>query len=213
MAGADPGFGGKAFERARRAVVAQHDRLGIQHLVQRVKHERHQPINAGGIRLHGQHPAEPVDDQTGQSIRLGMHQPVIRCPVQPLAQPQRAFEMAQEEPLADRARRVAIEKARGEQGVRVEHRHAERALVAAPQRDERTGRERLGRRIHRDFIRKNPGMAGFGAAMPPRKQGHDRPPRRIVGLGLAPAVRHRRHDRRVGHRASSPWQSGLCCPI
>ena len=94
----DPRLQRQPFQRARRAVVAQHDRVGGQQPAQRLDDQRQQPVHAGGVGLHDQHAAEPVNDQPRQAVRLGMHQPVIGRVVQPLAQPQRAFEAARKEP-------------------------------------------------------------------------------------------------------------------
>ena len=139
MANSHASFGGKAFKRTRRAVVAQRDRIRAEHLLQCVEHERHQPVDAGGIGLHDEHRAEPVDDEAREPVRLGMDKPVIGRAVDPLAQTQSSFEMPHKKPLSDRPRGVAVEEPRRQERMRVEHRNAERALVAAPQCDERAG--------------------------------------------------------------------------
>ena len=75
---------------------------GDSRALQRLEDERQQPVHAGGVGLHRQDAAEPVDHQPGQAVRLGMHQPVIGRAVQPLAQPQRPFEAAREKAAVDR---------------------------------------------------------------------------------------------------------------
>ncbi len=71
---------------------------------------------------------------------------------QTLAQFEGPPEPPDEKAAADRPSRVAVEQARGEQGVGVEHRDAERAGVGAPQRDETAGCERLARSVHDYFV-------------------------------------------------------------
>jgi len=93
LPGGDARLGWQTFERARRAVVAQRDRIRAEHLLQCVEHERHQPVDAGGIGLHDEHRAEPVDDEAREPVRLGMDKPVIGRAVDPLAQTQSSFEM------------------------------------------------------------------------------------------------------------------------
>ena len=63
---------------------------------QSVEHQRLEPGDAGGVRLHDQNRAETVDDQTRQPVGLGMDEPVIGLIEQALAQPQGPFEPAQQ---------------------------------------------------------------------------------------------------------------------
>src|SRR5205814_7397521 len=103
LPGGDARLGWQTFERARRAIVTQYDRFGVQHLLQRIEDKRHLALDAGGIGLHDEHRAEPVDDQAWKPIRLGMDKPVIGRAVDPLAQTQSSFEMSYKNPLSARA--------------------------------------------------------------------------------------------------------------
>ena len=113
-----------------------------------------------------------------------MDEAIIGHIEEPLAQFEGTPDAAGEKAPADRPSCVAIEKPRGEQGMRVEHRKPERAVVGALQRDETAGCERLGCGIHLHFVRVNPWMPAFGA---PVSAGEQRDPRagcRIVRCGL-----------------------------
>ena len=146
------GLGCQSFEYPRRAVVPQHDGVGAQQLTKRVEDERLEPCHAGGIRLHDEKRPEPVDDEAGQPVGFGMDEAVKGLREQTLAQFEGAPDPAGEKAAADRPGGVAVEEARGEQGVRVEHRDAERAALGAPQGDETARCERLGRSVHDDFV-------------------------------------------------------------
>ena len=77
---------------------------GVSTSPQRLEDHRLEPVHPGGVGLHDQHRAEPVDDQPGQAVGLGMDQPVIGRVEQPLAQLERPLEPADEEAAADRPR-------------------------------------------------------------------------------------------------------------
>ena len=178
-----PGFQRQPFLGSRRAVVAQHDCLRREEAAQRLRDDRNEPVHPGGVCFDHQDRAKPVDDETGEAVRLGMDEPVIGRIVQPLAQLERALQPAREETLVDRPPGIAVEEAGGDQAVRVEHRDAERALIRPAQGDERPGRERFRRRIHHHLVRVDPRVAALGPAMKAWQQGDLRPPRRVVGLG------------------------------
>ena len=136
-----------------------------------------------------------------------MDEPVIGRIVKPLAQLERALEPACEKAPADLAGGIAIKHAGGDQGVRVEHRDAERAPIRPAQGDEGAGRQRLRRRIHHDFVRVDPRVAALGAAMEAGQQGDLRPARRVVGLAGARRLRDCR-----GIRHDSPAPNGIVVP-
>ncbi len=102
---------------------------GDSRLAQRLDDERRQPVHAGGVRLHDQDPAKPVDDEPRQAVCLGMDEPVIGRIVKPLAQPECALEPAREKALVDRPAASRSSRRAGDQRVRVEHRDPERPLV------------------------------------------------------------------------------------
>ncbi len=157
---------------------------GLQDGGERVEHDRFEPRHPGGVRLNDDDIADAIDDQTGQPVGLGMNEAVIGLVEQLPAQPQCPLDPAREKAPADCPAGVAVEQARGEQAVRVEHRHTERAAVGAAQCNERAGSERPRRLVHPHFVRIDPGMAGLGAPVPRRKQSDGRPGRRIVGNRL-----------------------------
>ncbi len=173
------GVEAQPFEGADRAVVAQDDRRRLQQRGERLAYQRLQRRDAGGVGLHDEDRPEPVDDETRQSIRLGMNEAVIGPVEEPLAQGERALQPGGDKAPVDRPPGVAVEEAGRHEAVRVEHGHTERALVGAAQRDKRAGRQRLGGGVNPQFVRKDPGMPGLGAAMAFRRQ-HDRRP----GFGI-----------------------------
>ena len=177
------------FERARRAVVAQHDRLGRQQRGERIEDERLEPSHAGGIRLHDEHRPEAVDDQARQPVGLGMDEAIIGRLEEPLAQPERALEPAREKAPADRPAGVAIQEARREQAVRVEHRHPERRCSSARRKVTSVpGAQRLRRRVHPHLVRIDPRVAAFGAPVPP---GSKRDEARVAGSSAGSRPRQR----------------------
>ena len=185
--------------------------------MQRVDDDRQQAVHPGGVGLDDEDRAEPVDDEPGEPIRLGMDEAVIGRIVEPLAQLERAFEPAREKPLADFPGRVAVEHAGRNEGVRIEHRDTERAPSSRPaQGDEGPGRQRLRRRVHRDLVRVDPRMTGLAAAMGARQQGDLRPARRVVALddierlGDRRGIRHDPFSQIVirGLAPGSAWMAG-----
>ena len=181
--------------------------------MQRIENQRFQPVHAGRVRLHHQHLAETVDHKPGEAVGLGMDQPVIGPVIKPLAQPQRPLQPAHEKPAADRPGGVAVEDARGEQRVRIEHRDPERVLIRAAQGHQRPRRQRLRRGVHRHLVGENPGMAGFGAAMAAGGEPHLRPAGRIVDFGRALGRRRRGGDLGGDDVGHEPLLRGCCRPI
>ncbi len=157
---------------------------GLEQFAERIEDDRLEPRHAGGIRLHGENRPEPVDDEAGQPVGFGMDEAIKGLIEQPLAQFESAPDPAGEKAAADRPGGVAVEDARSEQGMRVEHRDAERAGVGAPQGDETAGCERFGRGVHGHFVRVDPRVAGFGAPVPSGEQRDRWSSCRIVRGGL-----------------------------
>ncbi len=180
-----PRLGRKPFERPDRAVVAQHDGLWGKQVAERIEDHRFEPGHTGGIQLDHQDRPEPVDDEAGQPVGFGMSEPIIRRREQPLAQLERALEPTGKKATADRSGRVAVEKPRREQGMRVEHRDPERTVVGPPQGHQGAGDQRFGHGIHPHLVRINPRIAAFGAPVPTRQQRDRGAGCRIVGGGFA----------------------------
>src|SRR6185312_7161758 len=190
-------FRRQALERARRAVVAQHDGARPQHLLTRGKKLAFHSVNPGGVDFGDEHVVEPVDHDSRQTIRLGMDQAIEWAVVKPFAQSQRCVEARGEKFRVDDTARVAVEETRADQRTRIEHGDTQRLARRGLHRHQRAGRQRFGRRVHGDFVGIDPGMALLRPLVMAGQQRHYR-----ASLGI---VAHRI----MKGRSCAPMQVGI----
>ena len=106
---------------------------------------------------------------TGQTVALGVDQPVERSIIEPLAQCQCAAEAGRKPLRVDHRIGIRVEKARSDLAVGVEGCHAQRPF-RIDQAHERAGRQLARPAVHRDLVRKRPGRALGQPASLPRAQ-------------------------------------------
>ena len=151
------------FERAHRAVGPEHDRARGEDRAERIEQYRHQRVHARSVELADEDVAETVDRETRQRVGLGVDQPVERRIVQPVAERRGGLDAAGEKAAVDRLIRVAGQHARGDQRMRVERRAAECLAAGVDHANDASRRQRLGLRVHADFIRVRPWVAATHA--------------------------------------------------
>ena len=128
---------------------------------------RQQQVDAGGIGLHRQRVAIAVHHQAGQPVGLGMDQAIEGPRIKQIAQGQRLFQTRGDEVAVDRRRGVAGEKARGDQRIWVEHRHAQLLAAGVLDGHQCALGQRLGGGVHLDFVGEYPGVTAARAARLP----------------------------------------------
>ena len=106
----------------------------------------------------------PQQEQARQAVALGMTQPVEGPRIQQIAQRQGARKPRGEEIRVDRRVARRIQQAHRDQALGIEIAGAEGAAILAPQVDDGTWCDGLGAFVHADFVGKNPGRPGAGAA-------------------------------------------------
>ena len=75
--------------------------------------------------------AEPVDDKSGQPVRLGVDKPVKRLIEKPLAQGQGTLQPCPQEAFVDYGVGIAVENPKGDQGMGIDGADAKRLAVDA----------------------------------------------------------------------------------
>ncbi len=157
------GISFQPFERARRRVVAQDHRLGLQRRVQRLEDGIKLLFHAGRADLHRHHVVEAVHHQAGHKIAFGMQQPVERPVIQARPQGQRAGDLFGEESRVHRNIAFLGQQAHRDQAARIEIAGAKGPPIFPAHIDDAAGGDGLGDRVHLQLVGEDPGAARASA--------------------------------------------------
>ena len=147
------------FQTAPAAPGVLEDRGHACHLGQGRSKLRQKHIRPGRVGLHHGDVAEPVDDHTGQTVRLGMDQPVEGGLEQPLPQGKRLAQPRREPRLIRRAGLGTIQNTADDLGIRVHRHQRHRAALGILEHGDRARCHRTGAAVGDDLVGVNPRIA------------------------------------------------------
>lgn len=157
----------QTFEPAGGCVVASNDGARREQLLQGLDDQRCQLVRAGCVCLQNKDVFIPVDDQTGQTIGLGVYQAVKRTVAHASTQRVCLGETGDNPARVDLPPGIPVEQARSDETVGIEHGDAEPHPVLLLEVDQRTGTQppRIG--IHHDLVTEHPGRPSAQATTLP----------------------------------------------